>query len=282
MKKKQALRILYVALGTVVLVLILALLGVTVFANQTVGKAISAGASKALGVDVTVGDVSLSLLKGEIELNDLIIDNPKGYNHKTFLTLGQAHIAVNTKSLLSDTVEITAITLDGVDVVMEQKGLTNNVQDLVETINNNSQPGKEPSGKKLVINTLDITSTSVKVKLLPVPGKADTLTFKLAPIRLKNLGENKVMDTSAVTSRIILALAGGIVEQGLDILPKDLLETTGKALGATAQLGVQLINTGGKAGGEVVKGVGRLGGGLIKGLLSKKTNDTNEPNDPNE
>ncbi|MFH1719433.1 MAG: hypothetical protein ABIF19_18940 [Planctomycetota bacterium] len=142
----------------------------------------------------------------------------------------------------------------------------------------------EPSGKKLHVDTLEITNANVKVKLLPVPGKADTLTLKLAPIRMTNLGGENDLDTVGLSRTVLLAIAGGIAEQGADVLPKEMLgsiATELKKLGGLpdvlAETGAKVLGAGadaGKGAGEgVIKGVEDVGKGVtegIKGLFEKK------------
>ena len=271
---KKLLRILSIGLGVLVLLLVLAVIGIMFFTKSTVGTAISAGASNALGVGVSLTDVKLAPLKGQITFNDLIIDNPDGYENKTFLDQHQATIAIHAKTLLADTVRIKHMELKGVRVVMEQKGLTSNVQEIVDYINEHAED--QASGKKMVIEILDISDITVKVKLIPLPGKIDTVPLKLSPIQMKNLGENKALNTAELTSRIILAIAGGILQQAVGILPDDLAKGVGVALGTTADVGKQIITTGVGAGGAIIKGAGKIGGSLIGGLLPKKK-DANTP-----
>jgi len=271
---KKLLKILSLGLGALLLLLVLATIGIMFFTKNTVGTAISAGVSDALGVGVSLADVKLAPLQGQITFNDLVIDNPDGYENKTFLDLQQATIAIRPKTLLTDTVRIKHVELKGVQVVMEQKGLTSNVQEIVDYINEHSED--QASGKKMVIERLDISDIIVKVKLIPLPGKIDTVPLKLAPIQMNNLGENKALNTAELTSRIILAIAGGILQQAVGILPDDLVKGVGAAIGTTANVGKQIITTGVGAGGAIIKGAGNIGGSLIGGLLPKKK-DANTP-----
>ncbi|MCP4452635.1 MAG: hypothetical protein GY809_14330 [Planctomycetes bacterium] len=48
-------------------------------------------------------------------------------------------------------------------------------------------------------------------------------------------------------------------------------------LGPTANVEKQVITTGADAGGAIIKGAGKLGGSIIGGLLPKKKQDANTP-----
>jgi hypothetical protein len=259
---KKTLKVLYIIIAVLVGLLLLIVVAVGLFANSAVKKAVEVGGTKALKVDVTLGKADLSILGGELGLKELTIKNPAGYQHDTLLKLNSGIIKVVVGSLLSNQVRIKEIKLDGMNLVLEQKGLGSNLQDIIKGMPSGDSAKAEPSGKKLVIDTLEISNVSVQVKLLPLPGKTDTLTLKLSPIKMKNLGSDSKLDVSTLSSKILLAIAGGIAEQGAGILPKDMLGGLGSALGKTLD-----------AGKEVIKGTEDLGKGLgegLKGLLKPK------------
>ena len=131
----------------------------------------------------------------------------------------------------------------------------------------------------------------VSVKLLPVPGKIDTLTIKLAPIKMTDLGSEDDLDTIALSRKILLAIAGGIAEQGAGLLPDEMFDSLVSELGKLGALPDILLQTGGKlleagtdagkgatdagksVGEEVIKGVEKVGKGItegLTGLLKKK------------
>ena len=131
------------------------------------------------------------------------------------------------------------------------------------------EPNQPPSGKKLQIDNLEITNTTVKVKLLPVPGKADTVTLQLAPIKMTNLGSDQKLDMAALSSKILAAIAQGIAEQGAGILPDDMVNTMKSTLAKTAELGKEAVKTGMDLGKGAIKTTEDLTKGL-KGLLKPK------------
>ena len=120
-----------------ILVIIIA---INLFADRAIKIGIETAATKALDVGVDVKDVDLSILGGSLSLQELVINNPPGYAHDNLLVLNKARVAVNIKSLMSDTVNIKEIKLDGVNIVMEQKGLTSNLQDIIKNIQKKAKP----------------------------------------------------------------------------------------------------------------------------------------------
>jgi len=254
-----------------VLFAVLAVIATGFFANRALKVAVESAGTKALNVGVGVDDVDLSILKGRIGLQNLAIDNPPGYQHDKLLELSRADILLNAKSLLEDVVNITHITLDGANVVLEQRGVSgNNLQDIIEKL---PDEDSEPTGKKLRIDTLEITNAEVNVKLLPIPGKVDTLSFKLAPITLTDLGGDKGYDSVALTRTVLLAIASKIAEQGAGLLPDEMLGSLASELSklgalpaALLQEGLKVLGAGEGIGEGVMKGAEDIGKGISEGM----------------
>ncbi|MBN1457598.1 MAG: AsmA family protein [Sedimentisphaerales bacterium] len=256
----------------ILLVLIILIVAIVHFAGDKALKAgIETAASKALGVDVSVGNVSLSILAGKLELKNLVISNPEGYQHPEMLKIGHGLIDVSIGSLLDDPVKIETIKFDQIDMVLEQKGLTNNLKEVISALPSEEKT-KEVSDKKsknLVISSLEISDVTVKAKLLPVPGKADTVTIKVAPIKMTNLGTKNKLDTAKLTGKILAAIAAGIAKQGADLLPKDMVGSIDSALD---NIGGDVLEKGQKATEKILesgKEIGEDVGGALKGLLKK-------------
>ena len=168
-----------------------------------------------------------------------------------------------------DTVEIKDLSLGGINLVIEQ-GLTgNNLQDVIKAIpakKTEAKDTKEKPTKKLHIENLEITNITVKAKLLPVPGKTDTVTMKLDPIRMKNLGSDDKLDTAVLSAKIMTAIAGGVAKQGAEVLPEAMVNTMQTTLNKTLGLG----KTTAEGGKKLLKKGEDTGKGLIesfKGLL---------------
>jgi hypothetical protein len=197
------------------------------------------------------------------------VANPPGYQGKTLLDLTRGDLRVDTKSLLSDTITIEDIKLDGMTVAIEQKGLDNNLHEVIKSL----RKDRTTSGKKLLVDNLEITNIAVDVKLLPIPGQADTLAFKVAPIKMTDLGRSEPLDVATLTTTILLAVAAGIAEQGGDVLPQDMITGLTGALDKALDIGRVIFGNGQKTGSALEKGAEELGRGIaegLKGLLGPK------------
>lgn len=263
--------------GLVVLTLVVALVIVIhLFGSKAIKIGIELGGTYALKVPVTIGDVSLSILAGKAGVKNLIVDNPPGYHNPRLLELGNAQIDLDMRSVLSQTINIDDILLENITVVLEQKGLTNNIQQILDGMSSQPSESQVEEGKpskKLMIRHLQINEVAVKVKLLPWPGKEDTLTLKLKPITMTDLGTDDKMDMAKLSSKILLAIVSGIAEQGMGILPNDILgpmNDTLESLGSAAKVAIEevekILKEGQQATEKILEDTRKLGDDLKKGL----------------
>ena len=257
-----------IVVGLLVFILILILL-ISIFGDIALKTGVESAGTSAMKVNVKLDDISLSMLAGKMKMNNLVVDNPEGYENPTFLELGNAYIDLKTTSLLSDTIEIETMQFDNITLTIEQKGLTNNLKEILANLPK-SEPtedkSEEKSGKNLLIKQLDINGVTVKAKLLPVPGRADNLTFELAPIHMENIGSKEDINTPELVSKILLAIAGGIAQKGKDVLPLDMVDSIGDEL---TKQGQKLLQGGIDVGAGVIEGgkdIGKEATDALKGL----------------
>lgn len=268
----------------IVILLIVAVVLIGLYADSAVKMGIEKGGSAALPVGVKVGDVDLSILRGRLALHELKVENPEGYKHEHLLELKDGSVDVSLGSLLGDTVKIKHIKLDGTVLVLEQKDLlNNNVKDIIKALPKEEEAETEPAGpgKKLHIDELVISNTTVKVKLLPLPGKVDTIPLPLSTITMKDLGSDNNLNTAKLVRTILTALFKGIAEKGKGVLPDDLMNGITGELGVLMGKGQEILKEGAEAGKKLLEGavgdeskklldnLGDAGKGL-KGLLPGK------------
>ena len=255
----------------VVLIAVVALL-INLFGDRALKVGIERGAQHALQVGVRLDDATLSIFGGKLNLNGLEVDNPQGYQHPQLMTLGNAFVAVETRSLLSDTVQIERIQLDNVSLTIEQKGLTNNLQEILNNLPKSDAPAapSDKAGKNLRIKELQINGVEVNAKLLPVPGRADTVKLRVAPITLIDIGTDEDINVAELTGVILVAIAQGVMEQGKDLLPLDMINNLGEGL---LGVGDEILKQGTDLGKGIFEGVEDAGRGAtdaIRGIFQRK------------
>ena len=245
-------------------------LAIHFFGNSAVKAGIEAVGSKTLGVGVNVNRVDLSILGGRLNMKNFEISNPEGYQSQHFMKMGAADVKLKVSSLLSQTVEIDKMQFDNIVLTLEQKGLTNNLQQILNNLPKSEEkpaektPPKE-GGKNLHIKDLLINGATVNVNLL-VPGKADTLSFDLAPIHMTDIGSDSKVDLAKLIGNVLIAMAEGVAEKGKDILPTEMI---GPLTDTLRQTGTQILEQGKdvlKEGSDLGQGIGEA----VHGLLKKK------------
>jgi hypothetical protein len=278
--KKSIVKRIIIALAVIILVLlIVGIAGFKLYGNRLVKFAVETGGAQALKVNVALEEARLQLLRGELELDNLVVDNPEGYTNPHLLNMGRAHIALNTSSLMSDTVEIDKMEFKSVALVIEQKGLSSNLQEIINNLPKSEAPApkEETAGKNLLIRDLRVEEVAVTFKPLPLPGKAGNVTFKLAPIHLTDIGTKEKIGIAQFTGLILQQITMGVVENGKGLIPTEMI---GDLSGELMKQGQQILEGGQKVLEETGKGLLEGGKGVLeeggkaveglKGLLPQK------------
>jgi len=261
-------KILKIVLVVVAVIAVVLVVGFFLIGNSLIKVGIEKGGSMALGVPVKVGNVHLSILRGMVTIDSLQVANPAGYKNEYLLELNKGKVAVSLGSLLSDTIHIKEINLDGTKLAIEQKGLSSNIKDLLNAMPKSKpqeapKPEEKPKGpgKKLVVDKLEITNTEAKLAV-GIGGQGTGANLKLAPIKMENLGADSPLSMAELTSKIFLALIQGVAQQAVGILPDDVVNGMKGGLNKVTELGSE----GGKKileeGSKAVEG--------IKGLFKPK------------
>jgi hypothetical protein len=270
---KSAKKILTYVLVSIVVLLVVLIVGFSLFGAGMIKSVVEKTASSTLGVPVTVKSIDLSILSGKVGIKGLVVKNPPGYANETLLELGDGVANLDIRSLMGDTINIQLIKLDDTKLTIEQKGLTNNLNEILDKMpkgEKQAEPKTEKQGKNLTVTKLEITNTNVRVKLLPIPGKSDTISLKLDPIIMENLGTNKKLSVAMLVEKVMGALATGIAKQGAGVLPNDMVKsinsTISSTIGSTINSAINndAVKTTTETGKNAVEGIKGLLGGKKK------------------
>jgi hypothetical protein len=90
---------------------------------------------------------------------------------------------------------------------------------------------------------------------------------------MTNLGSDNKLDTAALAGKILLAIATAVAEQGVGVLPKEMVDTMKSTLGRTVDVSKRVIEGGEDIGKDLIKGTEDVGKGItegLKGLLRPK------------
>jgi hypothetical protein len=254
----------------IVLLVVLVIAGaaaVALLADKAVQTAVETAGTKTLNVGVKVGKADARILQGSVDLQEISVANPPGYQGPALLKLQRVDVAADTRSLLSREVLIKDMKLDGMDVFVEQKGLANNLYEVIKPL----REPRKPTGKSLIIDNLEITNITVHASLTGIPGQPQSADFTLDKITMTELGRNERMDTAVLISKILLAVAAGVAERGGDILPKETIGEMTGILDKAIDIGKIIFGPGGKTpDGRQQDSLGKTVTEGIKDLLGAK------------
>jgi hypothetical protein len=254
----------------VVVLIVLAVIGVVaviLFADKVVKTVVETSGTKTLNVAVNVGKANASILSGAVKLQEITVANPAGYQGPQLLKLRQVDLKADTKSLLSKEMLIKDMKLDNMEVFIEQKGLQNNLCQVVKPL----REPRKPTGKGLVIDNLEIANVTVHVSMPAIPGQAQSMDLKLASIKMGDLGRSEKMDTAVLIGKILLAVASGIAEQGGGILPKEMVGELGGVMDKAIDIGKTILAPGGTTpDGQQKDSLGKSVTDGLKDLLGGK------------
>ncbi len=176
-------RTVFKLLKYLVLLVLVAVIGAAVAAyvgvNYVVRRVIEKEATAQLGVPTALGGATLGWTTGGIGLINLSVGSPAGFTAPQMLGVGSLEVATpGFTHLLDKPLHVTTIAVDAPRLVLEQKGLTLNVQALLGHLPNGTpggERGPSPStaGRnplRLVIDTITIDHATVDV--VPDPAGA--------------------------------------------------------------------------------------------------------------
>ncbi|MHC4819832.1 MAG: DUF748 domain-containing protein [Planctomycetota bacterium] len=219
-------RLKIIALLVLVLIIVV-IVTIPLWIDGAARSVIESEGSKALGVELTLEKLSLSLFGGEAKLGDMKIANPEGYTDDQFFGLGAGHASVSYGSLGEDTIVIPEIVFEDVNVSLEKDGGKGNYDVLIENLEKYAGEGEEEEtteGKKFVIKKISVRNITV---------------------------------TSRMRALVVGGLLAGIANSGIS-LAGDIGKGLGNATLSIGKDGVKVVGEGGKAVTDVVEGIGGL------------------------
>ncbi len=278
MGKKILKKTLTVVVIVIVLLVLLIIGSVHFYGDRALRVAIETVGTNVLKVPVTLEKISFSITKGTVDMQNLVVANPPGYEHPNLLELGRLNVQADIRSFLSDTATIKKIKLDNLTVVIEQKGLTNNIQTVLNSLPTPAKKDSKPApaekdsqpSKQVVIDTLEITNIKVKADLLPLPGRATTVTLTVPTIKMTDIGKGEKVTPADLVSKIFTAIVEGVAKAGNKLLPTEMIGSMTSTLQKHGKVfldtGKEVLDKSKDIGKDALEGVKDIGKGLTEGL----------------
>jgi hypothetical protein len=260
--------------GVLIVVLVLVVVGGVFWIDSIAKVGVETGATYALGVKTTVGEMDIGLFSGEAGMSKLNVRNPEGFDAPHFLELGNGNVAVSLGSLMEDTVVIPELTLSALSMNLERKGTKANYGVILNELKKfESKEGAEPAkpkerteaegGKGFVVKHVAIDDVTVQVDLLPVGGEATRVPLRIDRIELKDVGSGSAggVQLGELTGIIMKAVLTSVVDKGGNLIPADIADELAKGLEGLGGLGDVTVQVVGDVTKVVDEQIGQLGQG---------------------
>ena len=183
--------------------------------------------SKMTKTDIEVESVKTDISKGEILINRIGIENPKGFSNNEAFEVKKVKININKETLNQDVIEIPLVLINNPEIIYEYNGkktnfnvLKDNIQNYQKNVNNSSSGKKisqvtenkktkenndKKSSKTFFIKELKIVDLEIKARVSSI--KKDFLNKKIPLIVIKNIGsETKGASPEFILESVILKI----------------------------------------------------------------------------
>lgn len=267
--------------------LVVAAVLLVVFVDRAAKKAIEESGTYALGTETTLESADIGLTSGRVQLDDLAVANPKGFEREHFLRIGQVQVAMPFQRVLDARIELDRLEISGLEVALERReGKTNydTILDNLSRLSKKDGKPKEPTegGKQIVLREIVLRDLTAHVDLLPVGGELTRTTIRVPEVRLENVGND--MTIAEAIGVVVRACIQAVIEGGATQIPGELLKDLTKKLPAVGDVvvkvseGVQAtVETVAREAGKVLEGAANEAGKLledaakgVEGVFKKK------------
>ena len=206
-------------IGWIFVVIALLIVALSLSLDRIIPKSFNAAVPSVLGVPATLQSANVTLLTGKASLHEIHIGNPAGYKTDGLFDLASVSVHLDNSSLLTDTIVIKKILVDGLVITYEKGLLNSNLGAFLESLSSDEDaPEEKPTsseeekpGKKVVIEKVILTNCRMNFSVTgaaALTGGA-AIPIPLPTITLTDLGKEKegVTIVEAIR-RILTAIAG--------------------------------------------------------------------------
>jgi len=228
-------------------VVVVIIVGALVFGVSKLGPLIKTAVNtygpKLTKTELSLGDVSVSILSGKAELKDFFLGNPKGFTSSEAMKVGSIFIDIDEKSITGDTIVIHTIEVIAPAITYEKTRGADNFKTIMNNVSSASkQPGsqkgassKAPSsgaGKKMIIEDFLMKQGTVTLATSLTGGKS--ISARLPDITMKNIGGTGA-SPQQVAEEIFKAVYKEITSRAVTDSLNQGLKEFGKSLGTMGE-----------------------------------------------
>ena len=225
-KKKKILTI----VATVVIILVIALLIVVASLGRIIKMGVQTVGSQVTKAPIKVEDIDLSLLRGKLVIDNLVIGNPDGYKTDSAMQLGKVLVKLDPKSIFSDTIHIREILIDAPQITYERSLTNSNIGVIQDNVNaflpkdDGAKPEKEDTakdkkpGKKVVIDQVTVSNGQINLSATLLQGAA--LPVPLPTVAMSDIGKEKDVTPVEASAQVLNKVLTGVIDAASEALKK--------------------------------------------------------------
>lgn len=211
---------------------ILLVAGVVVFSmrlNGIVRDAVNTYGPEVMGVSISLDDIDISLLSGEVALQGLRIGNPDGYSDNNAFALGDMTIKMDPMSITSDVIHIEHIAINAPEVLFEMKGTKSNLSAIQDGMASGSDGDATGDDQEtgFIIDLIELNDGTIGFSGLV---GNESLSLPMPNIQIRDLGKEEEggADITVVMGTVMKRVTGVVVtavkDQGIDDLLGDAVD----------------------------------------------------------
>jgi len=260
-------------LAGILIVIVILFIALLIWLDTAIVNGFNSAAPTALGVPASLGNARILPVRGKLTLDELHIGNPEGFKTAGLLDIGTLFIRYDTASILTDTIIINEITIDGLVVTYEKGLLDSNLGALLDLLSGEEDDeekeekkeetdadDEQKAKKKVIIEKLTISHSQMKFSATGMMGAA--IPIPLPAITLTDLGkESDGITVVQAIQKVLTAIAGatGTAIAGSGKLIGQGVQAVGDGVGQAGQAIGQAANEAGKAFGDTLKNINPFG-----------------------
>ena len=108
-----------IIIGIIVIVLIVALVAALMYPGMIIKHSIQEIGGMVTKCDISIDDIDLSLLRGKLTIENLVVGNPEGFKTDSAFKLGKVHVDLVPSSLFKDRIIINDVQVIGPEITFE-------------------------------------------------------------------------------------------------------------------------------------------------------------------
>ncbi len=156
--------------------------------NWLVERAVEAGGEYAVGTKTVLGSAEVSLRGGRLDLNDLEVRNPTGFEGGDLLDIKFGRVVVDAGSIFGHEVVVDTLLLDGIKVSLTQVDNKGNFLVVLDHIKGLDMGSSDEDSKKIKITHVSVQNISVEGSLTLLGKRQYKKSFNVDGFAMQNVG----------------------------------------------------------------------------------------------